>query len=103
HSVRPARRINSRGQQMTDLVIEAVQRIKMRDPDTDQTTVHRGGCTLLIDMQQERIRYTIRKRVDNASRLQAEQNFIRMVGEDSQAYFDSSGQREPFAMLHRGV
>ena len=103
HSVRPARRISSRGQQMTDLVIEAVQRFVVTDPATGERTTHRGGCTLLIDLQNERIRYAVRKRVGSASRIEAEQQFQRMAAEGGQAYFDPAGEREPFAMLHRGM
>jgi hypothetical protein len=103
HSVRPARRISSRGQQLTDLVVEAVQRFIVADPDTGAKTTHRGGCTLLIDLQNERIRYAVRKPVGSASRISAEQNFLRMAAEGSQAYFDPAKEREPFAMLHRGV
>ncbi len=103
HSVRPARRINSRGQQMTDLVIEAVQRYVVTDAATGERTTHRGGCTLLIDLQNQRIRYAIRKRVGSPSRIEAEQAFFRMAAEGSQSYFEPAGAREPFAMLHRGV
>lgn len=102
HSVRPARRINSRGQQLIDLVIEACQRYIVTDPNGEKTT-HRGGCTLLIDLQNERIRYAVRKRVGSPSRLEAEQSFLRMAAEGSQSYFDPAKEREPFAMLHRGV
>jgi hypothetical protein len=103
HSVRPARRINRRRQQLTDLVIEAVQRYTATDPDTGDKTTHRGGCALLIDLQNERIRYAVRKRVGSASRIEAEQSFFRMAAEGSQSYFDPAEEREPFAMLHRGV
>ena len=102
HSVRPARRINSRGQQLTDLVVEAIQRFIVTDPATGEKTTHRGGVTLLIDMENERFRYAVRKRVGNAARVQAEQNFMRMAVGGSQSYFDRTGEREPFAMLHRG-
>jgi hypothetical protein len=102
HSVRPARRIGSRGQQLTDLVIEAIQRYVVTDPTTGERITHRGGCTLLIDMERETIRYAVRKRVGSASRIAAEQGFMRMAAEGSQSYFDPSKDREPFAMLHRG-
>jgi hypothetical protein len=102
HSVRPARRINRRGQQLTDLVVETVQRFIVTDPGTGAKTTHRGGCTLLVDMQNERVRYAIRKRVGSASRIEAEQNFFRMAAEGTQSYFDPAKEREPFAMLHRG-
>ncbi|MFN0104364.1 MAG: S8 family serine peptidase [Bryobacteraceae bacterium] len=101
--VRPARRINSRNQQSTDLVVEAVQQYVVDDPDTGEKTRHRGGCTLLIDMQNHRIRYAIRKRVGSPARIAAERQFLRMAAEGSQSYFTTGPDREPFAFLHRGV
>ena len=103
HSVRPARRISSRGQQLTDLVIEAVQRCIVPDPVTGELITHRGGCTLLIDLQEQRIRYAVRKKVGSANRVQAEQNFMHLAVDGSQSYFDPTQEREPFAMLHRGA
>jgi hypothetical protein len=100
HSVRPARRIGSRGQQLTDLVVEAVQRYIVPDPDTSQPVTHRGGCTILIDIEQARFRYAVRKRVGSAGRIAAENSFMRMAADDSQPYFDRSRHREPFAILH---
>ena len=103
HSVRPARRIGSGGQQSTDLVIEAIQRFIVTDPATGTRVTHRGGCTLLLDIEQERIRYVIRKRVGSASRIAAEQKFMGMAATGTSSYFDPSGEREPFAMMHRGA
>jgi len=103
HGVRPARRISGRSQQSVDLVVEAVQKYISTDPTSHEVTVHRGGCTLLIDMQNHRIRYAIRKRVGNAARIQEEKKFLRMAAESSQGYFESGEDREPFALLHRGV
>lgn len=103
HGVRPARRVGSRNQQITDLVVEAVQQCIVKDPDTGQPVTHRGGCTLLIDMQQHRIRYAIRKRVGSENRMAAEREFLRAAAAGSQSYFDAGPNREPFAMLHRGM
>ena len=97
NSVRPARRINSRGQQLTDLVVEAIQRYT--PPGSD--TAYRGGFTLLIDLENARIRYVIRKRVDNDKRIEAEKNF-HATAFGAQSYFEDD-EREPFAMLHRGL
>jgi hypothetical protein len=97
NSVRPARRINSRGQQLTDLVVEAIQRYTPQGSDT----AYRGGFTLLIDLENARIRYVIRKRVDNDKRIEAEKNF-RATAFGAQGYFEND-EREPFAMLHRGL
>jgi hypothetical protein len=102
HSVRPARRIGSNGQQATDLVIEMVQRFVAIDPVTNEKTTYRGGCTLLIDLEQERIRYAIRKRVDNGNRIAAMKSFTMSAANGSSPYFLADAYDEPFAMLHRG-
>jgi len=102
HSVRPARRIGSDGQQTTDLVIEMVQRYVDTDPATHESTTYRGGCTLLIDLEKERIRYAIRKRVDNASRIADMKSFTMSAAGGSSPYFLADACDEPFAMLHRG-
>ncbi len=102
HSVRPARRIGSNGEQLIDLVIEMVQRYVETDPLTGAETTFRGGCTILIDLEQERIRYAIRKRVDNANRIAAMKSFAMSAANGTSPYFLSDAAEEPFAMLHRG-
>jgi hypothetical protein len=72
------------------------------DPAAGAKTTHRGGFTLLIDMENERIRYAVWKRVGSATRIQAGQRFMGMAADGSQSYFDVTQEREPFAMLHRG-
>jgi hypothetical protein len=102
HSVRPARRIGSSGQQLTDLVIEMVQRYVETNSLTGVKSTFRGGCTLLIDLEQERIRYAIRKRVDNANRIAAMKSFAMSAANGTSPYFLADAADEPFAMLHRG-
>ena len=105
-SARPARRIGSNGQQTVDLVVEMVQRFEQVDPVTQQKVVFRGGCTLLIDLAGERIRYSIRKRVGNPERVAAQQQFMGGDADGSSNYFQPDAydsDYEPFAMLHRAV
>ncbi|WP_047488805.1 S8 family serine peptidase [Terriglobus sp. TAA 43] len=102
HSVRPARRIGSNGQQATDLVIEMVQRYVEVDAVTKTQTTLRGGCTVLIDLENEQIRYVIRKRVDNLSRMADMKAFTMAASDSGSPYFLASEYSEPFAMLHRG-
>ena len=102
HSVRPARRVGSNGEQLTDLVIELVQRYVEIDPATKVETTFRGGCTILIDLVEERIRYAIRKRVDNRSRIAAIKSFAMSAANGASPYFLADAGDEPFAMLHRG-
>ncbi len=102
NSVRPARRTNMRGQQSIDLVVELIQKYEEVDPVTKQKNTHRGGCTLLVDVEQQRFRCAIRKRVGSAARISAEQGFLRMTSESSSPYYEP-GRNEPFAVVHRGA
>ena len=105
-SVRPARRIGSNGQQTTDLVVEMVQRFIQNDPVTQRKATFLGGCTLLIDLEKEQIRYAIRKRVGNPDRIAAQKSFMGSEADGSSNYFRSDAydsDYEPFAMLHRGI
>jgi hypothetical protein len=102
HSVRPVRRVGPDGQQQTDLVIEITQSWL---PD-DQSGKFRGGCTLIIDLEKQTIRYVVRKRVDHERRLQEQEGFQLGLAQDnlSTNYFgDTEMKREPFAMIHRYV
>jgi hypothetical protein len=68
----------------------------------------RGGCTLLIDLDTQCVRYAIAKPIhgDSAERRLARQREYLSGAEDGSlagAYFGSGAEGgEPFAMLHRG-
>ena len=101
HSVRPVRRVGPDGQQRLDLVVEITQ-----SWTPEGGPKYRGGSTLIIDLEQNRIRYVVRKRVGHAQRIANQQGF-RMALADlsirSNYYDDIARGREPFAMLHRGA
>lgn len=107
HSVRPARRIAPDGSFDTDLVVEITQR--RREPyDRDRSAFghfqFRGGCTLLIDLQNRSVRYCIRKDVLNQRRLEQQRSHETGTGSTSlrATYFRTSrrDRQEPFALLH---
>ena len=85
-----------------NLVIEMVQRYVDTDPLSKAHTTYRGGCTLLINLEQELIRYAIRKRVGNVTRIAQMKAFAMSGSGDSSPYFLAHEYKEPFAMLHRG-
>lgn len=62
----------------------------------------RGGATLLVDQITGKVRYGIRKRIDDEERLKSQRAYLTGASEGSAAavYF---GKRvaEPFALLHR--
>ena len=98
HSVRPARRVGPDGHIQSDLVVEITQTFH---PNVGRP--FRGGCTLLIDLTTNQVRYLLRKRVGSAARLQAQQAFMLDAGDDLRAtyFLDPDDGVEPFALLHR--
>ncbi len=102
HSVRPVRRIGPDGQQVTELLLEITQ---TWTPLGEPTSHFRGGSTLLIDLESGQIRYCVRKRPGHPDDVAAQQAYqMQLAGTSLRAnYFDTLTNREPFAMLHRGM
>jgi hypothetical protein len=122
HSVRVTRRAGPDGQDLRQLVIEVTQKrraffdkdvqaqadlgLARTGPD-DMDFEFRGGCTMLVDLRDWTVRYAIRKRIDDESRLQAQRDYLTGAAEaDLRAmYFGDRAVQagaEPFALLHRG-
>jgi hypothetical protein len=103
HSVRPARRVGPDGNVLKDLIVEITQKFVANDGGH----VFYGGCTLVIDIYQKKVRYMVRKKLDSPGRLQDNLNFLKglaakaEVGSLHTNYGSNSGNtREPFALLH---
>lgn len=110
HSLRPSIRLDWWGKPTFQWVIELTQRIPQYFDEADRATgaapdyYFRGGCTLLVDAQTGKVRYSIKKKLDNA-RKERQRRYFLDEGNRSLAatYFGRIGtdDREPFAMLHR--
>lgn len=110
HSVRPSLRIDWNEQPRLQWVIELTQRIAQHlDPATAREGAEpdyyfRGGCTLLVDAETGKVRYSIKKPLDEA-RKERQQRYLVDEGNHGLAatYFGgaTSEENEPFAMLHR--
>lgn len=101
HSVRPVRRVGPDGQQRLDLVVELTQSWSRANGDK-----YRGGSTVIVDLEQRRLKYVVRKRVGHAQRISNQQGFRMSLADmsiRSNYYDDIARGREPFAMLHRGA
>jgi hypothetical protein len=101
HSVRPVRRVGPDGQQRLDLVVEVTQ--SWSRPNGEK---YRGGSTVIIDLEQKRLKYVVRKRVGHVQRISNQQGFRIALADSSirsNYYDDLTHGREPFAMLHRGA
>ncbi|MGE8064803.1 hypothetical protein [Pseudomonas sp. NPDC089569] len=121
HSVRTCRRAGPDGQDLRQLVIEVTQRrqgfldvasqVLQDQQDLIGTTqpltsdfLFRGGATLIIDLRDGKVRYVIRKRINDEARLAYQRHFLE-TGTDSLAltYRGAHVEDNPFAMTHRGV
>jgi hypothetical protein len=110
HSIRPAMRIDWNGQPRLQWVIELTQRIPQyadaaaegRGAPPDY--YFRGGCTLLVDADTGKVRYSVKKPLNDA-RKERQRRFLLGEGNESLAatYFGDALKEgnEPFAMLHR--
>lgn len=132
HSLRGARRVAPDGKSLNQVIISITQKrtvpidknldwdkfSKLSDKEKDdvQQFKFRGGCTLILDLQDLSLRYVIKKtiddEVDNKGKFVAEnerlkrQREYRTAGDAASlraTYFGKAGNDEidePFAMLH---
>jgi hypothetical protein len=111
HSIRPSFRTDWEGRPRFQWVIELTQRVpqfidgdgeasESREPDF----CFRGGCTLVVDAETGKVRYSIKKRLTEARR-ERQRRYLLEDGNASLAatYFGGIAEErnEPFAMLHR--
>jgi len=90
YSTRIARRAGPDGQELSQLIIQVVQKrrayfseTKQREvdengaehPDDEPDFWFRGGATVLVDLRDGRIRYVIRKSITDKARLERQRNF----------------------------
>lgn len=112
-SVRIARRQGPDGQVLQQLIIQATQRRRgFYDPErqkqadagtlTDQEDfVFRGGATIIVDLNDGRVRRIIRSRIDDNKRLARQRGFL--LGDPSAFTFagrSDPAAAEPFAFIH---
>jgi hypothetical protein len=117
HSVRVTRRAGPDGQDLRQLVIEVTQRRRgyfdqeqqkkadRGEPAGKEDFNFRGGATLIIDLRDRHLRFVIRKRIDDAERLNEQRVYLQQPGGAAFTYIPAAtgaAAREPFAMAHRG-
>ncbi|HET7461603.1 MAG TPA: hypothetical protein VFJ82_10150 [Longimicrobium sp.] len=122
HSIRPAMRVGPDGDLLSEVVISITQARKVpMDPGADPSPAwyrskgdqdgdteipsftFRGGCTLILDLESQQLRYAIVKRVDSINRLRRQQTYRSggaLPGLRATYFGDALGGREPFAFLH---
>jgi hypothetical protein len=101
HSVRPVRRVGPDGQNQLDLVVELTQ-----SWTSESGSKYRGGSTVIVDVEKQKIRYVVRKSVASAARIEKQRSFRLALADTtvrSNYHAEFLHGREPFAMLHRGA
>ena len=105
HSVRVCRRSAPDGSLKSTLVIEITQAFRVKSPEPE---VYRGGCTLLLDLNDNQLKYLVRKRLLSAfsveSQIKARAAAAITAAKHGLVYYapsDPAGRGRAFAMAHR--
>jgi len=88
HAVRPTVRLRPDGRSKVELLVVLTQTMRVRladgqrivsraDNDDSLAMRFRGGCTLIIDPEEGRIRYAIRKNIASKGRLNRQREFLQ--------------------------
>jgi hypothetical protein len=111
HSLRPSIRTDWEGTPRFQWIIELTQRrpqyleADLERPEGAPADYYfRGGCTLIVDAETGKVRYSIKKLLDEA-RKERQRRYLLEEGNENLAATYLGGvtsvQNEPFAMLHR--
>jgi hypothetical protein len=111
HSIRPSFRTDWQGRPKFQWIVELTQRIP-QFVDSDAASAEnpkpdyyfRGGCTLVVDAETSKVRYSVVKPLSER-RKEQQRRYLLEEGNESLAatYFGGACHEhdEPFAMLHR--
>lgn len=113
HSFRGARRVGPDGNTLDEVIISLTQWQRVPQvkgeaiaEDGSNSFIFRGGCTLILDLLTLKLKYVVRKLIDNSDGRLARQRAYR-AGEGSaslrEMYFGRSEfalNPEPFSLLH---
>ena len=118
HSVRGARRVAPNGSTLNQVIISITQkrRVPVNEKNGEEKFRFRGGCTLILDLQDLTLQYAIVKSIgdkvdgsgrflENNPRLKRQREYRRGGDRVSlrETYFGDpkeDGAEEPFAVLH---
>lgn len=108
HSFRGAQRVAPDGSPVNRVIVSITQKRKLplekgsKDPKPEKFTF-RGGCTLVFDLNTLKLKYVIKKRIDNKDgRLKRQREYRTGDGLASlrMTYFGPPEKAEPFSLLH---
>lgn len=109
HSFRAAQRVGPNGKTVSEVIISLTQKRKVPlaaapGPEDGETFDFRGGCTLILDLHTLKLKYVVKKLIDDSDGRLTRQRAYR-IGEAGASlratYFGrQTGNNEPFALLH---
>lgn len=110
HTARFALRTKPDGGVVPQLLVTVLQSIEVPADASDPKgpkMIFEGGSSIVADLRRKVVKYCIRKNLKSRTRLAQQQSFClaQMTGARS-TYVDTRpdhAEREPFALLHRGV
>ena len=112
HAFRAAQRVSPDGNTLNEVIISLTQtrRVPMEEETDGQSEADtfdfRGGCTMILDLHTLKLKYVVKKLIDNTDGRLTRQRAYRMseAGASLRAtYFgrpEQTGNSEPFALLH---
>jgi hypothetical protein len=111
HTFRGAQRIAPDGSPVNRVIVSITQKRSVpleegtTDPDAEPFTF-RGGCTMIFDLNTLKLKYLVKKLIDDSDdRLKRQRAYRTGEGGASlrMTYFGPPEETEPFALLHSDV
>lgn len=102
-SFRAAQRVGPDDQMLNQAIVSITQKRTVQTA-SGQSYLFRGGCTLILDLNDMRLRYCISKGIDDKKRMERQAGFMFNEADLSlrATYFgDGANAKEKFALLHQ--
>lgn len=110
HTARFALRSKPDGGVVPQLLVTVLQAAEVHADADDldgPTMIFEGGSSLVADLRRKVVKYCIRKKLTSKDRLSRQQGFVMSSLTSARATYTridpNNPEREPFALLHRGV
>jgi hypothetical protein len=108
HSMQRARRVGPEGITINQVIVTLTQKRTIQSnliPAAEKPYIFRGGCTLIFDLDTLKLRYVIKKAIDDDERLKDQLAFKDAWAElafQGKGYVNNNSMTdEPFAFLHK--
>jgi hypothetical protein len=89
------------GRYVPQIIAALTQSTRLKMPGLSEPHVFRGGSTLVVDLEQEKISYRIVKNIRSRNRRQRTEDFLaKSVADPLHALLFAPNRAQPFAALH---